>query len=78
MSGVKLTKAQREVLKTLGDPYVVCMSQSAMGAHGRTMGSLLRHGLIEQEPPAKIVWNKHTFFRITPAGRLALSQGGGE
>jgi hypothetical protein len=45
-----------------------------MGANGRTIASLRRVGLIEQEPPAKLVWNKHTFFRITPAGRSALTK----
>jgi hypothetical protein len=69
----KLTKAQREVLVYLDQPHIISMSAFAMGANMRTVGALTRVGLIEQEPPKKIVITKNTFLRITDAGRAALS-----
>ncbi|GEM_PF-2162013 len=68
MSGVKLTKAQVRALTAAKKSGGVV----GFGQHARTIQILRDLGLLTANR------DSCGYFNITPAGRLALSQGGGE
>lgn len=77
MSGVKLTKAQRDCLRKVEELGHKVGHANAYGhrLNRGTLGRLEKAGLIHSERPFAGQFHHVT---ITPAGRLSLSQGGGE
>lgn len=73
MSGVKLTKAQLRLLREAADPYGTCV----YGEREAGVAQRLKDKGLVGSFDAIQSWQITRVF-ITPAGRLALSQGGGE
>lgn len=66
----KLTKARMQAMQEISDAGHASPYQ--LGVPSQVFGALLRSGYIEQVR-LLVTWDKFSMFRITPAGRQALS-----
>ena len=68
----RLTDAMRRALTECKDGTFI----SAWELASSTIGALKRRGLVELDPEAVKRGFRGTYYRITPAGRAVLKEGG--